>query len=120
MQSFNTESQGNAEHSENVQNFPVCSTSELEPGACRRFALPNGDELAIYNVNGEYYAIDNLCPHRGAPLSEGAVFDYVVECGLHGWQFDVRTGECLTVTERIRTYKVRVVDGMVLVEVNSQ
>jgi nitrite reductase/ring-hydroxylating ferredoxin subunit len=41
-----------------------------------------------------------------------------VECGWHGWQFDVRTGECLTVTEKIRVYRVRVEDECVLVEVD--
>jgi nitrite reductase/ring-hydroxylating ferredoxin subunit len=90
----------------------------MRPGTCVRFELPGGDELAVFNVNGEFYAIENSCPHKGAPLSEGAVCGHVVECGLHGWQFDVRTGECLTVRERIRSYALRVEDGLVLVEVN--
>ena len=82
-----------------------------------RFELPNGDELAIYNIDGEYYAIENSCPHKGAPLAEGNLCGHVVECGLHGWQFDVRTGECLTVKERIRAYRLRVEDGMLKIEV---
>jgi len=60
----------------------------------------------VYNVGGEFYAIDNFCPHRGARLTEGVLCGYIVECGLHGWQFDVRTGECLTVPEKIKTYRV--------------
>jgi nitrite reductase/ring-hydroxylating ferredoxin subunit len=78
--------------------------------------LPNGDEVAVFNVGGEYYAIENFCPHKGAPLSDGVICGHVVECSLHGWQFDVRTGECLTVPERIKTYKVTNEDGLLKVE----
>ena len=45
---------------------------------------------------------------------------HIVECGWHGWQFDVRTGECLTVTEKIRTYVVKVEEGIVVVEVGKK
>jgi len=87
---------------------------DLPAGACIRFELPEGNELAIYNVNGEFYATENFCPHRGALLSEGALCGHVIECWWHGWQFDVRTGECLTVPERIKTYNVKVEDGRIL------
>ncbi len=53
---------------------------DLRPGAHQRFELPDGDELAIYNVNGEYYATENSCPHKGAPLSDGALCEHIVEC----------------------------------------
>jgi nitrite reductase/ring-hydroxylating ferredoxin subunit len=78
--------------------------------------LSNGDEVAVFNVGGEYYAIENFCPHKGAPLSEGVLCGHVVECSLHGWQFDVRTGDCLTVPERIKTYTVTNVDGVLKIE----
>jgi nitrite reductase/ring-hydroxylating ferredoxin subunit len=64
-------------------------------------------------VNGEFYAIDNFCPHQGAPLAEGILTDHVIECDRHGWQFDVRTGRCLTVTEKLDNYEVVVEDGIV-------
>lgn len=75
--------------------------------------LSGGREVAVYCVNGEFYATENFCPHKGAPLAAGKLCDYVVECDWHGWQFDVRTGECLTVSERIETYAVVVEDGVV-------
>jgi len=106
MESFDTNPDAATARPSNHQTFTIEGIQELKPGACARIALPNGDELAIYNVNGEYYATDNSCPHRGAALSEGIVTGHIVECALHGWQFDVRTGECLTVSERIRTYRV--------------
>jgi len=118
MQSFNTESDDSPQPPEGEQSFKICSIEALPRGACLRFTLPNGDELAVYNVDGEYYATDNSCPHRGAPLSDGAMFGHVVECGLHGWQFDVRTGECLTVPDKIKTFSVRLEDEMVVVEID--
>jgi 3-phenylpropionate/trans-cinnamate dioxygenase ferredoxin component len=118
MQSFGTEDDDTPNSTETERVFSVCAVDALPPGAVRRFALPNGDELAIYNIDGEYYATDNSCPHLGAALSEGTIFGHIVECGLHGWRFDVRTGECVTVSERIRTFAVRVEEGMVVVEVS--
>jgi nitrite reductase/ring-hydroxylating ferredoxin subunit len=104
MQSFDTR-----------QTFVVGRTEDLRPGDCVRFELPDGDELAVYNVGGEFYATENSCPHRGAPLTEGVLCGHIVECGLHGWQFDVRSGECLTVREKIRTYQVEIENGLIKV-----
>jgi nitrite reductase/ring-hydroxylating ferredoxin subunit len=98
----------------------VGAVHDLQPGACVRVELPDGQELAVCNVNGEYYAIDNFCPHKGAPLSEGMLCGHVLECGWHGWQFDVRSGECLTVREILTTYEVLVEDGLVKVIHRSQ
>ena len=106
MQSFDTK-----------QTFIVGRTDDIPPSACVSFELPDGSELAIYNVGGEFYATENFCPHRGARLTEGTMCEHVVECGLHGWQFDVRSGECLTVEERIKTYSVKVEEGIVRVEI---
>jgi nitrite reductase/ring-hydroxylating ferredoxin subunit len=112
MQSFNTETDEPLPSESANQTLIVGATGELQPGACIRVELPDGGELAVYNVDGEFYAIENFCPHKGAPLSEGILCGHVVECGLHGWQFDVRSGECLTVPDRIKTYEVLVEDGL--------
>ena len=52
----------------------------------------NGVPLALFNIEGRYYAIDNLCPHRDGPLGEGDVDGIVVRCPWHGWRWDVTTG----------------------------
>jgi nitrite reductase/ring-hydroxylating ferredoxin subunit len=75
--------------------------------------LPEGRELALYNVDGEFFATENFCPHKGARLAGGILCGHVIECDWHGWQFDVRTGECLTVLEKIETYEVVLKDGAV-------
>lgn len=108
MQSFDTK-----------QTFIVGRIDDLSPGGCISFELPDGNELAVYNVDGEFYATENFCPHRGARLTEGLICGHIVECGLHGWQFDVRSGECLTVREKIQTYRVRIEEGLVKLDINS-
>jgi len=120
MQSFNTETDTAPAPDSAEQTLIVGAIGDLQPGASIRVELPGGDELAVYNVDGEFYAIENFCPHKGAPLSEGILCGHVVECGWHGWQFDVRSGECLTVPDRIKTYEVFVEDGLVKVSRRSR
>ena len=113
MQSFDTDADDAPLSPSHNETLVVGRTDDLRPGDCLSFELPGGDELAVCNVNGEYYAIENFCPHKGAPLSEGSLCGHILECGWHGWQFDVRSGECLTVDERIRTYEAKVENGLV-------
>jgi nitrite reductase/ring-hydroxylating ferredoxin subunit len=117
MQSFNTESDDAVTPIAAERKVVVGAINDLRPGDCARFELPDGDDVAVFNVDGEYYATSNFCPHRGALLSEGALCGYVIECGLHGWQFDVRTGECLTVSDKIKTYPLKIEGGIVSVEI---
>jgi nitrite reductase/ring-hydroxylating ferredoxin subunit len=56
----------------------------------------DGCEVAVFNVNGEFYAIGNTCTHRGGPLAEGNLRGKVVTCPWHGAQFDVTTGEVVS------------------------
>jgi Ferredoxin subunits of nitrite reductase and ring-hydroxylating dioxygenases len=115
MQSFDTESDGVEPPVAAERKVIVGTINDLRPGECARYELPDGDDVAVFNVDGEFYATGNLCPHRGAPLSEGVLCGHVIECGLHGWQFDVRTGECLTVTDAIKSYPLKIEDGFVSV-----
>ena len=118
MQSFNTEPDDTPTPLAAERKVVVGTINDLLPGECARFELPDGDELAVYNVGGEFYATGNFCPHKGAPLSEGLLCGNVIECGLHGWQFDVRTGECLTVRETIKTYPLKIEDGEITVDLD--
>jgi nitrite reductase/ring-hydroxylating ferredoxin subunit len=117
MQSFDTMSEDPTRPDGTVQTLTLDGIDELRPGACASVELPDGDELAVYNVSGEFYATENFCPHRGAPLSEGSLCGHIVECAWHGWQFDVRTGECMTVKDKLRTYKVIAEEGVIKVEI---
>lgn len=70
----------------------VARVHEIPPGTGRTVEV-NGMWIALFNVDGTFYAIDNSCPHAGGPLGEGKLRGTVVECPWHGWKFDVASGE---------------------------
>jgi nitrite reductase (NADH) small subunit len=73
-------------------------------------------QIAIFNLGGNLYAIDNACPHSGGPLAKGELRGEVVECPWHGWSFNIRTGSSPIIPEAsIKTYPVRVQGENVLV-----
>lgn len=74
--------------------------------------------VAVFNVGGEFYAIDDVCTHDGGGLAGGAVDGDVVICPRHGARFCLRSGAALTppAYEPVRTYPTRVVDGTVEIE----
>lgn len=115
MQSFDTNDAHAPEVETGSRKSTVCRVEELPAGSCRTIDLSDGRELALYNVHGEFYATDNFCPHKGAPLAAGSLCGHVIECDWHGWEFDVRTGECLTVPETVNTYQVVVEEGLIKV-----
>jgi len=79
-----------------MSNFvKVATKAEIESG-CGKKVEVNGKEIALFNIGGSFCAIDDTCLHRGGPLSEGSVEDNVVTCPWHGWQYDVKTGACIT------------------------
>jgi len=70
----------------------VATVEEITPGTGRTVEV-QGVWIALFNVDGSFYAVDNTCPHAGGPLGEGYLEGHVVECPWHGWQFNVQTGE---------------------------
>lgn len=65
---------------------------EIPDGTIREFQV-EGTTLALANVGGKFYAINNTCLHRGGPLAEGQMNGGVVTCPWHGWQYDVTSGK---------------------------
>lgn len=71
----------------------VAQTADVPPGTGRTVEV-NGIWIALFNIDGTFYAIDNTCPHAGGPLGEGKIREGgVVECPWHGWRFNVATGQ---------------------------
>jgi 3-phenylpropionate/trans-cinnamate dioxygenase ferredoxin subunit len=102
-----------------MTNFvKVAKTSELEPGQAR-LVNAMGKEIALYNVDGQFFALDNTCTHEGLPLDEGEISGHVLTCPWHGATFDIRTGEVLgpPAYEAVARYAVRVTGADVEVEV---
>ena len=70
----------------------VADLAELPPGTGKLVIGPFDKPVALFNVGGQVFAINHICPHRGGPLAEGRLTGHVVACPWHGWTFDVRTG----------------------------
>ncbi len=93
----------------------VAKTSDLPPGE-GRVVVVQGHPVALFNVDGRFYAVSNVCLHRGGPIGEGMLDDAVVTCPNHGWEYDVRTGTNLAnPIARLRTFEVRIEGDDVLV-----
>jgi nitrite reductase/ring-hydroxylating ferredoxin subunit len=87
----------------------------VPPGKARAFNVGRY-EIALFNVDGTYYALENACPHQGGPIAEGWVENLTVTCPWHAWCFDLRTGS-LTMGDfaLISRFEVRVEqDGVYL------
>lgn len=100
--------------------LPVCDVDDLAPGQMRRLEREDGPALAVFNVDGELYATDDLCTHGQSSLTdEGTLEGYVIECGWHRGSFDVRTGTALTAPcqQPLRSYPVELREGRILVVV---
>lgn len=72
----------------------IAKKSDVPEGGCISVEGPDGKEIALFNVDGDIFALDNTCPHAGGPLGEGSMEERIVTCPWHGWSFDVRSGEC--------------------------
>lgn len=97
--------------------------------AIARDAVPEGDviavkvagkEIAVYEVEGEIYATDNLCTHGAARMSDGFLEGREIECPLHQGRFDVCTGQalCAPLTDNIRTYPVKIENLRVMLKLD--
>ncbi len=77
----------------------------------------NGKEIAVFNCDGTFYAIDNTCLHKGGPLGEGVLEDSIVTCPWHGWKYDVKTGiSAANPAIKVKSYPVKIEEGEVKVE----
>lgn len=97
-----------------LQFFEICSLEELPPG--ERIFIEAGDEnIAIFNIAGNVYAIGDVCTHDGGPLGEGEVDGFEIICPRHGARFDLRSGAAtrLPAIEPTPAYPVRIVAGKI-------
>lgn len=108
-----------------MSEYVVCRAGDLPPGGMRMVEV-DGREIGVFNVGGEFYALRNYCPHRGAPLCRGKVTGLmtgpepgtyeltrdgeIIRCPWHGYEFDITTGEFVVDSEKIRsiTYDISV------------
>ncbi|MCU0497940.1 MAG: non-heme iron oxygenase ferredoxin subunit [Anaerolineae bacterium] len=93
-----------------VDFVSVAKTDEIQPGERLIFELGKR-WIAVFNVDGQYYAIEDVCSHDDGPLAEGKLIGCQIECPRHGAKFDLRTGEVLTppALVDVPVYQVRVI-----------
>lgn len=95
----------------------VVEKTDLNPGECTVVEV-EGKTVALFNVDGTYYAIDNTCLHRGGPLGEGELEGNVVTCPWHGWRWDVTTGaNANNPSVKVACFPVKVEGTSVFVEI---
>lgn len=94
----------------------VATLSELPPGG-KVLAVLDDRAVAVFNVEGSYYAIDDVCTHDGGPLAEGNLVGCEIMCPRHGARFDVRTGKalCFPAFEPVTTHTVEIQGDSILV-----
>jgi nitrite reductase (NADH) small subunit/3-phenylpropionate/trans-cinnamate dioxygenase ferredoxin subunit len=93
-----------------VKSIPSGSAAIFDVGA---------KQIAVFNVGGGFYAIDNICPHRGGPVGEGSLHGTTVSCPWHGAQFEVTNGQVVgpPATADITSYATKVEEDGVWVEI---
>src|SRR3712207_4041728 len=79
----------------------------------------NGNRVAIFHANGRFYALEALCRHQDGSLAPGKINGEVVECPLHFWHYNIRTGELLDYLEGVKltTYKTNVKDNEIFIDI---
>ncbi len=102
-----------------MSNFVrVAGAGEIKPGEGKTVSV-NGNDVALFNVDGNFYAIDNTCPHRGGPLGEGFLEGDAVTCPWHGWRFNVTNGANIVMPNiSVKAYKVKVENNEVLISLD--
>lgn len=111
----------------------IADITEFEERGARVMVEIGGKEVAVFRVDGEFFALENRCPHQSGPLCEGSIThrisinedgliqydeaDSVIQCPWHGWKFDIKSGQNIQ-SERyaVTTYDVIVEDGEIFVE----
>ena len=98
----------------------VCALDEIAPQGSRVVASSQGDIAIFRTSNDEVFALDDRCPHKGGPLSQGLIYGKRVACPLHNWQIDLESGEALAPDVGCtHKYPVKLENGRVLLALKT-
>jgi 3-phenylpropionate/trans-cinnamate dioxygenase ferredoxin subunit len=96
----------------------VGKAGDIPEGRGATIILGDNSEIAVFNIGGKLYGIENFCPHKGFPLADSKTYGNLVECGVHGWRFDIGSGICITEPGcSIETYDVFEENGEIRVRI---
>lgn len=95
----------------------ACSVGEMPKDRGLAIEFDDLHDVAVFHIDGTWYAVSNVCPHKRLHvLCNGLMSDRTVQCPMHGWRFDVRTGKNLQMGASLRTYAVIELEGWAWVE----
>ena len=96
----------------------ICKVSEIYNRKGKRFELDDENEIAVFRVGEEYFAVDNICPHNHtSQMYDGYVEEMYVSCPVHGFQFHLETGEQPTKMGcKLRTFELKIIDDWIYVK----
>ncbi len=110
---------------ENINDnlISVCKVDELPSGQSKCIKL-EGKEIGLFNVNGKYYALNNVCIHAGGTLHDGPLNcdKAQISCSWHAWTFDLATGKCVSHPKQdvfAKTYPVKIVNNEIFIDIAS-
>jgi len=99
----------------------ICALDEINPLGSRIIAGPKGDIAIFRTSDDQVFALDDRCPHKGGPLSQGIVYGKQVACPLHNWQIDLASGEALAPDVGCaHRHEARVENGRVQLSLNPR
>jgi len=94
----------------------VAKRSQLREGRALRVRLDD-DDIAVWLVRGEVYAVDNVCSHQHLPvIFRGTLADCTVTCPMHGWTYSLQTGQAVAGNGRIRTFRAKIEGDTLMIE----
>lgn len=95
----------------------IGSLEDIPVRAARLIKTHHGCIAVFRTASNKVYALDDKCPHKGGPLSNGIQHDESITCPLHNWVFDLNTGQAKGADEgAVKTYDIQVVDGRILID----
>ncbi len=103
-----------------VEFIETIALDRLKPGRAMAVRVA-GKDVALFNVDGNIYAMSDECAHAGASLGSGKLQGNIVTCRAHGFRYDVSTGHCTNIQGlRVAAHPVKVIDGKIVVAVEAQ
>lgn len=98
----------------------ICTLDKINPLGSRVVAGPKGDIAIFRAADDQVFALDDRCPHKGGPLSQGLIYGKRVACPLHNWQIELESGEAVAPDQGCaHRHPVRVENGRVLLGLDS-
>ncbi|HAJ05362.1 MAG TPA: hypothetical protein DCL76_02260 [Chloroflexi bacterium] len=96
----------------------LCNTEDIDVGE-KKIIQIEGSNVVIFNINGDYYCISDVCSHDGGSISDGETDGYTIKCPRHGAKFDVRDGKAksLPATRGIPCYSIEIVGGELIIDI---